>query len=53
MTLAIELATLKYTDKNTNSITGKNIGAIFPKVGILGRKTAVPTGEESAFSLVS
>lgn len=52
MTLAIELATRKYAEKNTNS-TGKNICPIFPKVGRFWIKTAVLTGEESAFSLVS
>ena len=52
MTLAIELATRKYVDKNINSITGKNICPIFIKVGIFREKTAISTGEESAFSKV-
>ena len=52
MTLAIELATLKYAEKNTNSITGKNICPIWPKVDLFGKKTAIPTGEESTFSEV-
>ena len=46
MTLAIELATRKYVEKNTNSITGKNICPIFLKVGIFREKTAISTGEE-------